>query len=269
VIVGLLPELLSGLEEYRLLFFGALLLLVLWVAPGGVTGALRGLARRTGSGLAAREAAANPATADVMLSRRSRRTLRAESLGMVFGGVRAVDKLSFDVPPAAITSLIGPNGAGKTTALNMLSGFYRPTSGSFALDGTPLQGKAAFRIARQGIARTYQTSQLFGSLSVEDNVALAVSRGRLGHLLDAARLNAPQVRAVSRRLLAYCGYLGALDIPAADLAHVDRRLVEIARARAGSGQPGHRLWRRTGAPRHYLAGQARRNGSRSGCERRR
>jgi ABC-type branched-subunit amino acid transport system ATPase component len=151
---------------------------------------------------------------------------------MVFGGVRAVSDLSFDVAPAAVTSLIGPNGAGKTTALNMLSGFYRPTGGGFSLEGAALQGRAAFQIARRGIARTYQTSQLFGSLSVEDNVALAISRGRLGHLLNAVRFNAPQVRSLSRQLLGYCGYLGALDTPAADLAHVDRRLVEIARALA-------------------------------------
>ncbi|WP_076592975.1 branched-chain amino acid ABC transporter ATP-binding protein/permease [Herminiimonas arsenitoxidans] len=230
LIVGLLPELLSGLAEYRLLFFGTLLLLVLWVAPDGVVGALRqlGKPRRTQKQTSASHANA----ADMALTSRPRRTLRTDALSMVFGGVRAVTDLSFEVKPAAITGLIGPNGAGKTTALNMLSGFYQPTKGGFSLDGAALQGKNAYAIARTGIARTYQTSELFGTLSVEDNVALAMSRGKLGHLLDTTRFNTSSVRNLSQQLLAYCGYFGATDTPAADLAHVDRRLVEIARALA-------------------------------------
>ncbi len=230
LIVGLLPELLSGLAEYRLLFFGTLLLLVLWIAPEGVVGALGriGKSRKTKKQIPA-DISNTPALA---LATRQRRTLRTDGISMVFGGVRAVSDLSFEVKPAAITGLIGPNGAGKTTALNMLSGFYQPTSGSFSLDGATLQGKNAFAIARKGISRTYQTSELFDTLSVEDNVALATSRGKLGGLLDTARFNASDVRTFSRQLLAYCGYFGATDTPAADLAHVDRRLVEIARALA-------------------------------------
>nr|WP_314624202.1 branched-chain amino acid ABC transporter ATP-binding protein/permease [uncultured Noviherbaspirillum sp.] len=230
LVVGLLPELLSALAEYRLLFFGGLLLLVLWVAPDGIVGTLR-LAMRRLRGTATPFAwqAVQPGLG---LPARQRQALAAHELGMVFGGVRAVSKLSFEVPVAAVTSLIGPNGAGKTTALNMLSGFYRPSAGGFSLGGQALQGLAAFQVARRGIARTYQTSQLFGTLSVEDNVALAVCRGRLGMLLGAARHAAPDVRLLSRQLLLYCGYHGALDTPAADLAHVDRRLVEIARALA-------------------------------------
>ncbi|MBP0600827.1 ATP-binding cassette domain-containing protein [Herbaspirillum sp. LeCh32-8] len=235
IIVGALPELLSSLEDYRLLFFGALLLLVLWIAPDGVTGLLRKLAsawRKPGAAVAAASDASDTVHDDVSLTKRKRRTLSADGLTMVFGGVRAVGGLGFEVPACAVTSLIGPNGAGKTTALNMLSGFYRPTSGGFSLGDTALAGLPAFRIARQGVARTYQTSQLFGSLTVADNVALACGRGRLGGLLSSRGFDSSDVREHSRRLLAYCGYRGALDIPAADLAHVDRRLVEIARALA-------------------------------------
>jgi ABC-type branched-subunit amino acid transport system ATPase component len=162
--------------------------------------------------------------------------LAADGLTMQFGGVRAVSELAFQARAGSITSLIGPNGAGKTTALNMLSGFYKPTSGGFRLGTTPLQGLRAFRIARAGVARTYQTSQLFGSLSVEDNVALALGRGTLGRFLGAQRFRAAPARAQARQLLAFCGYAGASDTPAADLAHVDRRLVEIARALATSPQ---------------------------------
>jgi ABC-type branched-subunit amino acid transport system ATPase component/ABC-type branched-subunit amino acid transport system permease subunit len=235
VIVGALPELLASMEDYRLLFFGALLLLVLWIAPDGVTGLLSKLAQRLRGPSASDDslpASAPQTTGLPQAAARTRRCLSADGLTMVFGGVRAVSALGFDVPAAAITSLIGPNGAGKTTALNMLSGFYRPTSGSFMLGDVALAGLPAFRIARHGVARTYQTSQLFGSLSVLDNVALACARGRIGHPLSAAGASSPAVQQRCLALLEFCGYRGDPFGISADLAHVDRRLVEIARALA-------------------------------------
>ena len=229
VIVGLLPELLSSLEEYRLLFFGALLLVVLWVAPQGLVGLLARL-RRAAPGAAPAGAAQGDALP--ALQPTEARALSAQGLSMVFGGVRAVSELSFSVRPGAVTSLIGPNGAGKSTVLNMLSGFYTPTAGGSLLGSEPLQGRGAWRIARAGVARSYQTSQLFGSLSVLDNVALALARGALGPVLGDGRVCSPGARDEARALLAWCGYKGAVQVPAADLAHVDRRLVEIARALA-------------------------------------
>jgi branched-chain amino acid transport system ATP-binding protein len=231
-IVGLLPEALSSLEEYRLLFFGALLLVVLWVAPRGIAGLVHALALRLRRPAPHAVQSTAPARARAALPARSRLSLRAKGLTMIFGGVRAVDGLTLEAAPQAVTSLIGPNGAGKSTALNMLSGFYRPTAGEVALGDVPLHGRAAHAIARRGVARTYQTSQLFGSLSVEDNVVLATTRGTLGGLLGAARIRSPQARERSRELLAFCGYRGDASVPAADLSHVDRRFVEIARALA-------------------------------------
>ncbi len=177
VIVGLLPELLSSLEEYRLLFFGALLLVVLWVAPQGLVGLMARLRRSVPPRVDAGTASGGALPA---LKPEGGSALSAQGLSMVFGGVRAVSELSFAVRPGAVTSLIGPNGAGKSTVLNMLSGFYTPTSGGSLLGDEPLQGRGAWRIARAGVARSYQTSQLFGSLSVLDNVALALARGGLG-----------------------------------------------------------------------------------------
>ncbi|MCP5271126.1 MAG: ATP-binding cassette domain-containing protein [Burkholderiaceae bacterium] len=232
IVVGLLPELLASLEAYRLLMFGGLLLVVLWVAPTGVVGLWRqAVAQLRKAQPSAPDMPANTTDATV-LPARARQPIRAEGLTMQFGGVRAVADLHFEAEAAAVTSLIGPNGAGKTTALNMLGGFYRPTAGGFALGGTALTGRSSMQIARAGVARTYQTSQLFGGLSVQDNVVLAMHRGRLGPLLGAARRHAPGLRARARQLLAFCGYTGRLDVPAADLPHVDRRLVEIARALA-------------------------------------
>ncbi|HTJ99067.1 MAG TPA: branched-chain amino acid ABC transporter ATP-binding protein/permease [Bordetella sp.] len=230
VVVGVLPEILASLESYRLLFFGALLLVVLWLAPEGIAGmAARWLDARSRGNT---RIAPNANDTVPLMGQRHRRALRVSGLGMTFGGVRAISSLDFEVAPGRVTSLIGPNGAGKTTALNMLSGFYVPSSGRIILEGKELQGLSAFRIARQGIARTYQTSQLFGGLSALENVALAMARGRLGGLLSGGARAAPAQRERARGLLAFCGYLGDPDTPAAGLAHVDRRLVEIARALA-------------------------------------
>ena len=234
IVVGLLPEFLASLEEYRLLFFGALLLVVLWVAPRGLVGLAESLAQRLRRKApdAGEWVSPLPADAALPLAARERAALKVEGLTMQFGGVRAVDSLSFTAARASVTSLIGPNGAGKSTALNMLSGFYRATRGGFSLGDRVLTGRPALRIARLGLARTYQTSLLFASLGVADNVALAMTRGRLGGLLGAARLRSPAARRRALALLAWCGYTGPADKLAGDLAHVDRRLVEIARALA-------------------------------------
>jgi ABC-type branched-subunit amino acid transport system ATPase component/ABC-type branched-subunit amino acid transport system permease subunit len=205
-IVVLLPEALAGLAEYRLLFFGALLLAVLWLAPDGVVGAAVRLLVRARPGRTAGEGGA--------FSPRFRAALEVRGLGISFGGVKAAQNVSFDAKPGEVTSVIGPNGAGKTTVLNMLGGFYRPDSGAIRLAGAEIQGRAAWRIARAGLARTYQTTQLFGSMSVAENLAIAAGGEDAGSLA------------------AFTGYAGDLNIRAADLPHVDKRLVEIARALA-------------------------------------
>jgi branched-chain amino acid transport system ATP-binding protein len=213
-IVVLLPELLAGLAEYRLLFFGALLLAVLWAAPDGVVGAVSRLLSRKRAVRTAREGALPPP--------RLKAGLEIEGLGIRFGGVRAVHEVSLEAAPGQVTSLIGPNGAGKTTVLNMLGGFYRPQAGTVRLGGAEIQGKAAWRIARAGVARTYQTTQLFATMTVAENLAIA-SGGRSGG--SSAEANA-------EALAAFVGYAGDLDARASELPHVDKRLVEIARALA-------------------------------------
>jgi branched-chain amino acid transport system ATP-binding protein len=231
-VVVLLPEALAALAEYRLLFFGALMLLVLWIAPEGIAGAAaRYLARRRAP------VAADPEHEAVLdLVARPRAPLEVDGLGIAFGGLRAVEDFAFRAAPGVVTSLIGPNGAGKTTVLNMLGGFYRPDSGRIRLGSNALEGRPAWRISRAGVARTYQTSQLFGGMSVLDNLVIAQARGRLGVPVFAP-VAGPAARSAIERaaaLAAFVGYTGDLLRRAADLPHVDRRLVEIARALATS-----------------------------------
>ncbi|MCG6876354.1 MAG: ATP-binding cassette domain-containing protein [Betaproteobacteria bacterium] len=229
VVVVLLPEALAGLAEYRLLFFGGLMLLVLWVAPQGIVGAA---ARLFGRRAAAWNASAQaPVRAGALHSQR--RPLILENLSISFGGLQAVNGLAFTADPGAVTSLIGPNGAGKTTVLNMLSGFYRPDSGTIHLGVQALERRPAYYAARAGIARTYQTSQLFGSMTVLDNLVIAQSQGRLGVPLFRAERAARRDAVLRAEALAtFVGYRGDLLRRAADLPHVDRRLLEIARALA-------------------------------------
>jgi branched-chain amino acid transport system permease protein len=227
LLIVLVPELLSDFAEYRLLIFAALLLVVLWLAPNGLLGAL---ARRwvkpahqvpPGTINHARLAA-------YLQSRGPSSGLRVTDIGIRFGGVQAAQHVSLHAPAASITSIIGPNGAGKTTVLNMISGFYTPDTGQIQLHSA-LAGLPAWQTARAGIARTYQTTQLFGEMSVLDNVLVAMQKGRPG---SPFTLHTTEQRDLALDLLALVGYRGAVNIAAEELPHVDRRLVEIARALA-------------------------------------
>jgi ABC-type branched-subunit amino acid transport system ATPase component/ABC-type branched-subunit amino acid transport system permease subunit len=226
IVTVVLPELISSLAEYRLLIFGALLLLVLWLAPEGVLGTL---ARRLGKP-GVRKADRADFDIAAFLGRREHPTLAVEGLTIAFGGIRAATEVSLTAQPGRVTAIIGPNGAGKTTVLNMIGGFYRPDAGSIRLGSRELAGAPAWKAARAGIARTYQTTQLFASLGVLDNVLIGLRRGRLGNPMASAAASPDQ--RIAEGLLAFVGYGGALDVPAGELAHVDRRLVEIARALA-------------------------------------
>ena len=227
VITVVLPELLSGLAEYRLLFFGVLLLVVLWLAPEGILGTVARLFRRVDP------RAADAADFDIaafLAPQGPRAPLEVRDVGITFGGIRAASGVSFSAEPGKVTSVIGPNGAGKTTVLNMIGGFYRPDAGSIRLGGEDLAGATAWQVARAGIARTYQTTKLFETMDVLDNVLIAMRRGRLGSMV--AKAAGKDDVAAAEALLAFAGYHDALARPAGDLPHVGRRLVEIARALA-------------------------------------
>jgi len=146
-----------------------------------------------------------------------------------FGGNRAVNEVSLSALAGKVTSLIGPNGAGKTTLLNIVSGIYRPQSGRVTIGAADITGASSHAAARAGIARTFQTSQLFAGMSVRENLLVALHRGAL---TGGASIPAARAASLTDALLAWVGYAGTGGRAASELPHVDRRLVEIARALA-------------------------------------
>src|SRR5262249_37682330 len=150
---------------------------VLRAAPEGVVGVFE---RLTANRAAPRRARARPDAMPLLGPAQEPSALQLEGLSVSFGGVRAVIDLAFEARAGRITSIIGPNGAGKSRVLNLACGFYRPDTGAIRLGGRDIAGLASHAAARAGIARTYQTTQLFTHMSVLDNVLVALERGRLG-----------------------------------------------------------------------------------------
>jgi len=159
-----------------------------------------------------------------------------------FGGLAALQQVNITVTRGSITAVIGPNGAGKTTLINVLSGFLLPDSGSISLNNTVITGKKGHMITRLGMARTFQTAQLFGTMSVLENVMVGrYARTRAG--LAGAALRLPGVlaeeRAVRARALKLLDLVGLTDqasLPATSIPIGSQRLLEIARALASDPQ---------------------------------
>ena len=164
--------------------------------------------------------------------------LSVHDLSVNFGGLRAVDGVSFTIETGRIHGLIGPNGAGKTTIFNCVTGFYRPTRGSIRFLEHDITHFRPDQVARLGIARTFQNVQLFSSLSALDNVLVAKhSHMRTGVLAEGFRL--PFVRAQERTVRdkaeALLAFLGLTDIrrqPAGSLPLGSQKRLELARALA-------------------------------------
>jgi branched-chain amino acid transport system ATP-binding protein len=161
--------------------------------------------------------------------------LTVEGLSRQFQGLRAVDDVSFTVRPGELLGLIGPNGAGKTTVFNMIAGALPPSSGSIRFGGQEITGLRPDRVARIGIARTYQNLRVFPDITVFDNVSVgAVGRYGLslfGTLVPGMeRRRAGQIADATIDALDRLGLIGQADELAGNLAYGQKKLLEIARA---------------------------------------
>ena len=241
-------------QNWSLVAYGLLLVVFGVLLPGGVVGLLRRgtqvvmalLDKRVGAspaGAAAPGEARPAPPADTGTGALGLGSLRGGSLSVHsvtknFIGNRALDGVSLRAEPGQIIGLIGTNGSGKTTLLNIISGFLRPTAGSITLDGKELSARSAFRIARAGVARTFQTPLIPASLTTLEVVATARYSGHTVLLLEIV-LRMPRFRRIERAERSRAAeLLQALNLghlagePAAHLPLGTRRLVEVARALA-------------------------------------
>ncbi|WBU61310.1 ABC transporter ATP-binding protein [Paracoccus albus] len=164
--------------------------------------------------------------------------LSVENLGISFGGLRAVNEVSFSVKPGEILSVIGPNGAGKTTLFNMISGVYQPDAGKVMLEGQDVTGMRPDLLARRGMSRTFQNLQIFQNMTVLENAIAGYHLTESGSLLaDLLRLPGSRSRAAAARrgamkLLERVGLERAAEAEAANLSYGRLKRLEIARALA-------------------------------------
>ena len=164
--------------------------------------------------------------------------LEVKSLGISFGGLRAVDDFNLKIEKGQLYGLIGPNGAGKTTVFNMLTGVYKPTDGSIFLDGENITGKKTIDINKHGIARTFQNIRLFHQQSVIDNVKIGLHNEYTYSTLSGI-LRLPSYRKTEKimnekamELLEVFDLQDEADILASNLPYGKQRKLEIARALA-------------------------------------
>jgi branched-chain amino acid transport system ATP-binding protein len=161
------------------------------------------------------------------LQRRPEGTLRASSVSRSFDGVKALNGVTLELARGEVVGLIGPNGAGKSTLVNVLSGFDRPDAGTVSLAGRDVTSWSPQRRGRHGLARTFQHSHAFRSLTVRENVEVAALGVGAGPRNAARRAD---------RLLGVLGLAAYADAPASSLAHGDERRLGVARALATEPQ---------------------------------
>jgi len=166
------------------------------------------------------------------------RILEVDQLTLQFGGLTALDNVSFDIKEGEILGLIGPNGAGKTTCFNAITGVYKPTSGTIRFNGESLAGRKRFQITQSGIARTFQNIRLFPTMTALENVLVGADAQHTTGIVSAL-FRLPKHRReeiaghdLAMELLRFMGLAKQADELAANLSYGDQRRLEIARAMA-------------------------------------
>ncbi|MBV9568776.1 MAG: branched-chain amino acid ABC transporter ATP-binding protein/permease [Hyphomicrobiales bacterium] len=230
-----LPETLRFLKSVPGLYlaiYGLAVILIIRFMPDGIWGFLQAYLRRFLAPPPFTQAAPELLLAPAKLETPS--ALEVEGLSKHFGGLKAVDGVSFAVRRGGVHALIGPNGSGKTTTLNVLSGLYTPTAGRIALDGHDVTALPPHARTAAGLGRTFQNIRLFRSMSALDNVVIGAERQGneiLRH--DSGEGHAALVEQ-ARAALAFVGLEGRARDPIASFSYGHQRLIEIARALAGN-----------------------------------
>jgi branched-chain amino acid transport system permease protein len=227
----LIPEWLRFLKEIPGLYlaiYGLAVILIVVFMPDGIWGFLGDQVRRL-----RRARPAPPPAAELPLSQGAASAapmLEVSGLAKHFGGLKAVDAVSFTVARGGIHALIGPNGSGKTTTLNVLSGLYSPTGGTVRLAGQDVTRLAPHRRAAAGIGRTFQNIRLFRSMSALENVVIGAERPNN----PLAARDRATLEARARAALAFVGLEARAEEPISGFSYGHQRLIEIARALAGN-----------------------------------
>jgi len=149
--------------------------------------------------------------------------LEVRGLGLSFGGLRAVNELSFEVAEGQIMGLIGPNGAGKSTVFNLINGVYKPDEGHVLFKGVDITGLAPYRVVRHGIARTHQIVQPLATMTVLENCTV-------GACFGADNLPLGRAREAAREVLGFVGLEDRAGMPAGQLTIAGKKRLELARA---------------------------------------
>ncbi len=243
-LIRALPDLSGPLHAGKILFSGLLFTVIIFAFPSGVGGGLKNLRQRLrrkkppAAGVPRAAPAALPAPVHAATPGPA---LALDSVSRHFGGLRAVDDVSFTVERGQIKSLIGPNGAGKSTLINLISGVLGTNGGRIVSCGRPLENLRVDQIARLGVQRTFQHERLFAQLTVLENVMVGCEQGSNGSAADILRcgfalpntLRAEQdKRAEAMRWLEVIGLADRADEKVTILPHGLRKLVEVARAAA-------------------------------------
>lgn len=236
--------LLQRITDYKLAIFGAMILFVVYYLPDGIVGFLKSLVAAVRPGLvrphaimrergAGETAISVPPVADA-----AQAILSVQQVVMQFGGLKALGGVDLDVRPGTIHGLIGPNGSGKSTMMNVLTGIYVPTSGTIAFQGRDIAGMNSPEIAAAGIARTFQNVQLFGELTLIENILVGLNhtyRAGVFAIAIATPGAGREERVARERAAAILGFVGLLDLAneeARNLPYGKQRLLEIGRALA-------------------------------------
>ncbi|MEQ1814787.1 MAG: branched-chain amino acid ABC transporter ATP-binding protein/permease [Candidatus Nitrotoga sp.] len=227
----------QNIEDWRKAIFALLLFAVVLGLPDGLIGFITRFLSQLFR-IAPSELAAATALDEVLKPKPAigKTLLEIRNLKCYFGGIKAVDDISFNIRSGHIHGLIGPNGSGKSTAINVISGLYRPTAGHLFLYGKVLPHGSLYQVARTGIARTFQNLQLFGELSALENVMLALKdtyRCPLPLLLlGFGRSDERRAQADAQALLALVGLTDHARTAAKNIPYGAQRFLEIARALA-------------------------------------